>query len=162
MSKRNKAIRIVRIDGKRLALSRAGLVHLAAMARFEGVNLRDLGREQMEEITPVMVNIVASCLHSKRYEISEESSIDWITENLDLDALADSAETIARGIVLGDGGAIPVTYEHGDAFSDLVEEELDRLVSESMPDTVFLGDADIKVVSELFAMCMPKKTDSVK
>ena len=145
-------LKIVRINGKRMTLSKANLSQLASIASL-GIDLKNMRGEDIGEAAPMMIDIVSQCLHSQRYEVREGTAIDWVNENLKLDALIDQAEAIADKELekRGDQYADDVSYDKR------IDGILNRLVEAQMPDIVFLGDLDVEVLSKLFAQTMPKK-----
>lgn len=147
-----KSLKIVRIDGKRLTLSKANLNQLASIASL-GIDLKNMTGEGIGEAAPLMIEIVKECLHSRKYEVSDGTAIEWITENLDLDALTDEAEKRVNERFEENG----LDDQDGTYYDEQLEEELNRLASEKMPQTVFLGDMDVQLLADLFAQTMPKK-----
>ena len=146
------ALKVVRINGKRVTLSKANLNQLAAIASL-GVDMKSMSGEDIGEAAPLMMEIVSQCLHSRKYQISQGTAIEWINENLDIDSLMDQAESkVQKSLERRDG-----KYAEGDNYDDMVDDELNRLINANMPDIIFLGDMDVQLLAELFAKTMPKK-----
>lgn len=146
-------LKVVRINGKRLTLSKANLNQISALAGL-GIDFKNMTGEDMGEAAPLMIEIVKDCLHSRKYEVSEGTAIDWISENIDLDELTDQAEANVTAARIEYNGT---DADEGIDFDEEVEEELQRLVNAKMPAVVFLGDMNIEQLAGLFAKAMPKK-----
>ena len=156
-------LKIVRIDGKCLTLSKANLNQLAAIASL-GFDFKNMKGEDIGEAAPLMIEIVKDCLHSSKYEVSEDTAVGWINKNLDLDALIEEASSNVEEDMIRDNGSTADDFDDFDGLVDdelnrdgLVDDELNRLVSLQMPNTVFLGDMDVQSLAKLFAQTMPKK-----
>lgn len=146
-------LKVVRIDGKRFNLTEANLNQISALAT-SGIDFKNMTSEDMGEATPLMIEIIKDCLHSSRYEVSEGTAIEWITENLDLDELTDQAEANVTAARIEDNGT---DADEGVDFDEEVEEELHRLVAPKMPPIVFLADVNFQILASLFTKVMPKK-----